>query len=184
MSGSGSSRGADPPALPGTIQQGETAAPSVTSVRKRNRERKRLQRERQRAIFYNRDELFLDLATLPKHLSNPVERGETSQEVKFLRSRRLELNAMPIVPDADVLERHARRIIGRILLNKRLKAIRPKVELGATLIDLPDDLRRQVEIVLELEPNLPWDLAVADIAKQAAHAERQAMTGPGLSRNA
>jgi hypothetical protein len=125
-----------------------------------------------------------------KRAAKLAEHGASSREIKFLRTHRVELNAMAsdvfvrfierklaehgvrkIVPDDGVLEQHARRIISRKLLNKHLGAIRPKAEVDATLIDLPDDLRRQVEAALELEPSLPWDLAVADIARRTADTE-------------
>ena len=53
---------------PEAIHQADPSAPSVTSVRERNRERKRLQRARERRIVYDRDdwELFLDQETLPQ----------------------------------------------------------------------------------------------------------------------
>jgi hypothetical protein len=58
----------DPDDTDREIQQADPTSESVTSVRDRNRERKRLQRARQRPILYERDDwqLFLDPTTLPQ----------------------------------------------------------------------------------------------------------------------
>jgi hypothetical protein len=72
-----------------------------------------------------------------------------------------------VVPaDDGVLERHARRVITRTLLNsRRLNAMRGTVEAEAAAIALPEDLRRKVVEALKRRPDIPWDLAVADIAR-------------------
>jgi hypothetical protein len=67
-----------------------------------------------------------------------------------------------------VLEQHARRVITRTLLNRRLDEIRPQAEADAAGIMLPSDLRRQVEAALLARPDIPWDLATADIAQRIA----------------
>ena len=117
--------------------------------------------------------------------------GALPEEIGFLRERRVELNAMPssvfvqflerklsehgvckVVPEDDsVLEQHARRVIARTLLNKALDALRPQVEEQATEVALPPDLRHQVTAALALQPDLPWDLAVAEIARQSINEE-------------
>jgi hypothetical protein len=121
------------------------------------------------------------VATLQAH-------GATSGEINLLRTERVELNAMPadvfvqflerkltesgvgkMVPaDDGVLERHARHVITRTLLNRRLDAIRGEVEAEAAAIELPEDLRRKVIAALKHRPDIPWDLAVADIARGCA----------------
>jgi hypothetical protein len=68
----------------------------------------------------------------------------------------------------DVLESHARRVIAKTLLNNRLDAIRGEVEAEAAAIELPDDLRRKVIAALKHRRDIPWDLAVAVIARGCA----------------
>ena len=70
-----------------------------------------------------------------------------------------------------MLESHARRVITRTLLNMRLDDIRPQVDAAAARVELPSDLRQQVEAALRRRPDIPWDLAVADIARRAVAAE-------------
>jgi hypothetical protein len=111
--------------------------------------------------------------------------GAIPQEIDFLHRDRVELNAMSsglfvqfleakltqhgvrkVVPADDVLERQARRVITRTLLNRQLDEIRPQVESATAAITLPVDLRQQVEGALRHRPDIPWDLAVADIAQR------------------
>jgi hypothetical protein len=110
--------------------------------------------------------------------------GASRREIAFLHKQRVELNAMPsdvfiafieaklaehgvrkLVPEDDVLQQHARGVITRALLNQRLDAIRAAVEAEADAVALPEDLRTQVERQLQHTPEIPWDLAVAAIAR-------------------
>jgi hypothetical protein len=119
------------------------------------------------------------VATLQTH-------GATPREISLLRTKRVELNAMPsdvfvrfierklteygvhkVMPADDVLESHARRVITRTLLNIQLDDIRPQVDAAAAHVELPSDLRQQVEAALRLRPDIPWDLAIAAIARRA-----------------
>jgi hypothetical protein len=111
--------------------------------------------------------------------------GVSDGEIDFLRSQRVELNAMTsgdfvqfvrnkleqhdvrkLVPDRDVLVQHARRVMTRALANQRLAAMRSEIERETAAVDLPDDLLDQVEALLQREPALPWDIAVAQIARK------------------
>ena len=122
-------------------------------------------------------------ATLATH-------GASAAEINFLRHRRVELNAMPadvfvrflerklaehgigkVVPGDDVLEQHARPVLTRDLTNKALDAIRTKAEEAAISIALPSDLHHQVVAALKRQPDIPWDFAVADIARKALNGE-------------
>jgi hypothetical protein len=49
--------------------------------------------------------------------------------------------------------------------------IRPKADEDAASIPLPSDLHRQVAAALRRQPDIPWDLAVGDIARKAFHEE-------------
>jgi hypothetical protein len=111
--------------------------------------------------------------------------GADAREIAFLRNRRVELNAMPsdvfvefvtrklreqdvrkLIPEAEVLERHARRVLTRRLLNRQIEVIRAAVEAEAAGIGLPADLAERVAALLQQRPERPWDLAVAAITRQ------------------
>jgi hypothetical protein len=114
-------------------------------------------------------------ATLAAH-------GATGREIEFLRRRRVELNAMPadafvgflerklaehgvrkVVPDSGTLERHARRVIERRLVEEALRENRARLQAEAASAALPADLGDRVRLLLEQEPDLPWDRAVAAV---------------------
>jgi hypothetical protein len=115
-------------------------------------------------------------ATLRRH-------GATPEEIAFLSTRRVELNAMTsrqlvdfvetklaehgvrkLIPHDDVIEKHARRVIKERLVAK----ISDEFEKEAAKADLPEDLRRQIEDFLQQNPELPWDAAVAQIIDAGA----------------
>jgi hypothetical protein len=120
-------------------------------------------------------------ATLAAH-------GATGAEIAFLRRQRVELNAMPadvlvgflerklaehgvrkMVPDRGTLERHARRLMEQRLAEAALRENRARLQREAAAAELPADLADRVRSVLEDQPELPWDLAVAAvIGKQRA----------------
>jgi hypothetical protein len=114
-------------------------------------------------------------ATLAAH-------GATGEEIEFLRRRRVELNAMPadmfvgflerkltehgvrkMVPDSGTLERHARRVIEQRLAAEALRENRARLQAEAASAELPADLDDRVRLLLEQEPGLPWDRAVAAV---------------------
>ena len=116
-------------------------------------------------------------ATLAAH-------GASPEEIDFLRGQRVELNAMAadvfvrflehklvehgvrkVVPGDDVLAQHARQVVTLAFTNKALEEIRAKAEADAAAVALPADLRRQVVAALKRQPDIPWDLAVADVAR-------------------
>jgi hypothetical protein len=120
-----------------------------------------------------------------KRSATLVRHGATPEEIDFLRRERVELNAMAsdvfvqflerkltehgvkkVVPTDDVLERHARHVINRTLLNERLDRLRPEVDAEASRLALPRGLRRRVEAALRRNPALPWDLVVVQIVRQ------------------
>ncbi len=113
------------------------------------------------------------------------EHGADEEEIEFLRHRRVELNAMnsdvlvaflerkfaeqrirKVVPTGEKIEQHARRVITREITNRALETIREQADAEAAAIPLPDDLRDQVVLALQTQPDIPWDLAVADIARR------------------
>jgi hypothetical protein len=112
--------------------------------------------------------------------------GATPEEIAFLKDARIELNAMSsrefvnflerkftelgitkVIPDDDLLERHARRVIQQNIAESAIARIRHQIvhEIAeeTAQIRLPDDLRGQLEAELTANPQLPWDVALASI---------------------
>jgi hypothetical protein len=109
--------------------------------------------------------------------------GATPEEIAFLRKDRVELNAMTssqfmaflerklvehgvrkIVPDRDTMERHARSVIEHHLASGALRDMRDRLKGQAGAVALPEDMDRRVRALLERDPSLPWDEAVASVA--------------------
>jgi hypothetical protein len=140
------------------------------------------------------DVLDMDLETEPVPATSDSEwreraetlkrHGATSEEIEFLRSERVELNAMSsrqlidfiekkleehgvekVVPDDDVLKKHARHIIKRRLIEQAIAKISDEFTEQAEAVELPEDLREQIKELLEAEPELPWDAALTRIIK-------------------
>ena len=111
-----------------------------------------------------------------------VEAGCTPEEIAFLADERVELNAMPsdqfiefleskleehgikkVVPDIDDLNK-AYAIFAE---GKELKAAFADAEKALAAkrakIEIPKDLKKQVEDVLENNPEIPWHRAVHSI---------------------
>lgn len=115
------------------------------------------------------------------------EHGATQDEIDFLATRRVELNAMAAdvfvgflerklvehgvhkaVPERDILEHHARRMIEQQLAEKVLRQRRAALQAEAAAAMLPDDLDDRVRAALLLNPALSWDLAVAAVIQTEA----------------
>jgi len=103
------------------------------------------------------------------------------EEIEFLigQRRRVELNAMTsiqfvawleaklarngagkVVPEADVLERHARRALARRLVTRGLSPLIARAEAEASKVVLPADLATLVGRALARDPELPWEDAL------------------------
>jgi Histidine kinase-, DNA gyrase B-, and HSP90-like ATPase len=139
--------------------------------------------------------LRLDVAREMGLESEPVEKvnidaraetlrchGATEEEIAFLATRRVELNAMTsrqlvdlvesemeahgvakVIPDDVVLAAHARRIIEQEMQRKAFAEVQARVAVATAQQPLPIDLAAQVRAVLESSPELSWDQAVARI---------------------
>jgi len=70
------------------------------------------------------------------------------------------------VPGNDVLEQHARQVMTRALTNKALDTVRPQAKSVAASVTLPSDLHRLIVAALQRQPDIPWDLTVAHIARK------------------
>jgi hypothetical protein len=125
----------------------------------------------------------------PEYWSSRIEtirrHGATEKEINFLEEKRVELNAMTsvkfieflerklveqgvqkLIPDANILVGHARHIIERALANSLIDENREDIDNFVAVAQLPEDLHPQVANILEWNPKLPWDLAVAQIANE------------------
>ncbi|MFL5268645.1 MAG: hypothetical protein ACJ8AH_18980 [Stellaceae bacterium] len=113
-------------------------------------------------------------ATLRRH-------GASTEEIAFLRTARVELNALTsgdfiaflerkfeqhgvakVLPDADTLERHARRIIERRLVDETLRKAMPGISKRVAAKKLPKDLGQRIAAALRQDPELSWDGALPD----------------------
>jgi hypothetical protein len=121
------------------------------------------------------------------------EYGLAEEEVEFLAydQRRYELNAMDsdaflawiegklaahgagkVVPEAAVLERHARRVLARQLVAARVRPLIDEVEAEVARVELPRDLPARVRQEMARDRALSWDdaieLVTADVTPGAA----------------
>jgi hypothetical protein len=106
--------------------------------------------------------------------------GATMEEIAFLQKERVELNALTstdfirfiedkfqqygvekLVPDDEVMRRHARRVIEQCLTVKVMDESKKRIAKEAALIPLPENLQQQVEARLADNPAQSWDDAVA-----------------------
>jgi hypothetical protein len=112
------------------------------------------------------------------------EYGLGDEEVEFLigRGRRYELNAMnsdqflawiegklekhgagKVVPEDEVLERHARRVFARQAVAGGARPLIEAAEAKAAAAKLPADLRRRVSQRLKDKPVLSWEEALEEV---------------------
>jgi hypothetical protein len=110
------------------------------------------------------------------------QHGATPEEIQFLRTRRVELNAMTsrqfvdlieakltehgvakLIPDDKIIEQQARRVIKEQLIAQAIAKIEGDLAKQTETVKLPTNLRDQVGQFLKEQPELPWDEAVAVI---------------------
>lgn len=115
------------------------------------------------------------------------QHGATDDEVEFLLPRRgdchrVELNAMTspqlvayveaalqangvkkVIPDSAVIKEQARHRLQIKLTNQRLAVIADDIAREAAAVALPRNLARQVRRLLDRQPELSWDQALARI---------------------
>jgi hypothetical protein len=116
------------------------------------------------------------------HRDTLEEHGATEEEIAFLANQRVELNAMTarelvdfveekleehgvtkLIPEAAVIEKHARRLLERAMTETLLVVHLDQLARQAAEAALPDSLIDLVRDKLNDEPQLSWDEAVADI---------------------
>jgi hypothetical protein len=83
--------------------------------------------------------------------------------IAFIESKFEEHGVTKIIPDDDILELHARRMLERRMVLREVDKLLPGIRKHVAETLLPDDLHGLVEELLEKKPELPWDAAVAEI---------------------
>lgn len=116
-----------------------------------------------------------------------IEYGASNEEIDFLESRRVELNAFPsdqliawlerkltengiekVIPDAETQSLAYRRAIEATELQKAIDGITPKIRDRASKTPIPKGLDRQIRKLLKENPAMAWDKAVTQLARQRA----------------
>ena len=111
--------------------------------------------------------------------------GATSDEIRFLRTRRVELNAMTspqlvafietafqrhgvekLIPEPPVLDQHARHLLAQRYLADLVKQQCDDIAARAASAKLPDDLDDRLHRLLAYRPELSWDAAIAEILEE------------------
>jgi hypothetical protein len=88
------------------------------------------------------------------------------QLVDFIEAGLTEHGASKLIPDEAVIEQHTRRVLEAQLTEQAIAKISGEIAEQAKKIELPADLREQIEAVFEEEPATPWDAAVAQIVRK------------------
>jgi len=130
------------------------------------------------------------------HRSDPAanlrENGATEQEIAFLRTRRVELNAFAsadfvawierklaqhgvakIVPDDDALTLAWRRSIASRHVASRIESAMQEAQRHAAEVSVPDDLGTLVTAGLQADPTQSWDDVVQRLAMQRGGKEER-----------
>jgi hypothetical protein len=106
--------------------------------------------------------------------------GATEEEIEFLEDKRVELNAMTsrqlvdfveaklkehgvvkLIPEDEIIEEHARRLLEQRFAEEAIAPLRAKIAEQAKDAALPDDLLQSIADKVDEKPYLPWDVALA-----------------------
>ena len=118
------------------------------------------------------------------------QHGATAEEIKFLRNKRVEINAMTsrqlvdfieaqmaahgvakVIPDDAVLDRHARHLIEQRLAHDAFERLRTDFADQAKTMTLPADLRDQLAAELTRWPQNSWDISLSTLIAVLLHGE-------------
>ncbi len=118
------------------------------------------------------------------------ENGATKEEIEFLLSQRVELNAFAsdelvafierkldalgiekVIPDEQTLKQACARARAKALINEQIEAIVEKASEDAAQMTEVSDLADRVRALLEDDPSLSWDAAIARIVEEADEGE-------------
>jgi hypothetical protein len=121
---------------------------------------------------------------IEKRMETLQRHGATEEEIDFLQTHRVELNAMTapqfvsfleskleehgvekLIPDEATIEKHARRIVEQIGTEKALKEILVEIQEEAQTVPLPENLTERIKEMLKDSPEMSWDTAVAEVIR-------------------
>jgi hypothetical protein len=85
------------------------------------------------------------------------------QLVEFVERKLSEYGVAKLVPETDVINAHARRLIEHTLTKKAIDKMAPQIEARATDIELPTDRADRIKQTLALRSALSWDQATSEI---------------------
>jgi hypothetical protein len=110
--------------------------------------------------------------------------GATEDEIAFLRNRRVELNSMTsrqivdfieakfaehgvikLIPDAEIIKRHALRVRENQLMEEAIAKAAEQIAEQIAETTLPADLPQLIKDKLNERPSLSWDQALASIIR-------------------
>lgn len=116
--------------------------------------------------------------------ANLRKNGATEEEIKFLLTHRVELNAFTsdalvewitakleqhgvekVIPDEAVLAEAYRRRHQSHFLDEHFAELKERSRQHAAMVEIPPDLVEQVERLLQEQPALSWNQAVTEIAQ-------------------
>jgi hypothetical protein len=83
------------------------------------------------------------------------------QFVDFLERKLAEHGVEKVVPDAEIIEQHARRLVEQRLAKEEIEKIRDRLAKEAAAHKLPRGLAGRVRKLLTDRPELSWDMALA-----------------------
>jgi hypothetical protein len=87
----------------------------------------------------------------------------SDQFIDFLERRLEECGVRKVIADKETREKAWRRCIERRHLAEAIELLRPKAQRDAAAASVPMDLDEQVRMMLEKNPSLSWDEAIAMI---------------------
>jgi hypothetical protein len=122
--------------------------------------------------------------------ANLKENGATDEEIEFLLSERVELNAFTsdelvqfikrrladigiekVIPDEQTLKQACTRARAKALINEQIEAIVEKASEDAAQMTEVSDLAARVHALLKDDRALSWDAAIARIVEEADEGE-------------
>lgn len=92
----------------------------------------------------------------------------SDQFIAFIERKFDEHDVAKIIPEDAILQQHALRMLERQMVLRELDKLLPAIRKRVAEAPLPEDLRGRVEDLLEEQPELPWDAAVAEIVADDA----------------
>ena len=87
----------------------------------------------------------------------------SDQFVAWLEGKLAEHGAGKVVPEAEVLVRHARRLLARRLAADRVKLLIEEIEAAMAGVALPPDLATRIRREQACDPTLSWDEALETV---------------------